>query len=302
MRSAAMRSAAAREEATFWCAADLGDLELLRARYVTHVYARHTHEGFAIGVIEAGAESFYYRHANHTAPAGHIVLVNPGEVHTGQAATENGWTYRMFYPSADLLQQIASEVARRPRGIPYFPEAVVRDDAMAVLLRHLHVTLADPASALERASRLTTTFAHLIQRHAGAPPDLPDTPRLGAERAPAARVREYIHAHLAENVTLDQLARVANLSPFHLLRVFQREAGLPPHAYQTQLRVARAKSLLALGLSPAQVALDTGFADQSHLTRHFKRLVGVAPGRYAASWRSSAHAREPASYLTADVR
>ena len=286
-----MDDTGAREETTFWRAADLGDLELLRAKYVTHAFARHAHDGFAIGVVEEGAEAFYYRHANHTAPTGHLVLINPGEVHTGQAAAAGGWTYRMLYPEVSLMRRIASELAGRPRGIPHFPEAVVRDEVLAGLLRRLHVTLAESDSALERESRLTATFAHLIMRHAGAPPD---APHLGTERVPTVLAREYIQAHFVENVTLDQLARVANLSPFHLLRVFQRDMGLPPHAYLTQVRIARAKALLARGSSPAQAALDTGFTDQSHLTRHFKRLVGVAPGRYAAGWRASD--RSAASY------
>jgi AraC-like DNA-binding protein len=94
------------------------------------------------------------------------------------------------------------------------------------------------------------------------------------------RARDYLDQHYAENVTLDDLAAAASLSPFHLLRVFRRTVGLPPHAYLTGVRVRQARRLLLADLPIADVAAQTGFADQSHLSRHFKRIVGVPPGRY----------------------
>ncbi len=99
------------------------------------------------------------------------------------------------------------------------------------------------------------------------------------------RVRDYLHDHLAEQVTLDDIARLARLSPFYLLRVFGAATGMPPHTYQTQLRIRRAKELLRAGLPIAETAYLVGFADQSHLTRHFKRSVGVPPGQFAATAR-----------------
>src|SRR6185503_13257676 len=91
------------------------------------------------------------------------------------------------------------------------------------------------------------------------------------ERALVGRVREYLHQNYAQNISLKELAGLANLSAFHLNRVFRTEVGLPPHAYQTQVRVLRSKSLLAQGVSINQTALAVGFFDQSHFTYHFKR-------------------------------
>src|SRR5262249_14500824 len=142
------------ESATFWRASDLDDLELLRASYVKHSFAPHTHEGFALGVIETGVDRFAYRRTTHLAPAGAVVLINPAEMHTGAAALPTGWKYRMLYPGAVLLQQAASELAGRARAIPYFPEPVVRDAAMARALLDLHVTLESSLDPLERTSRL----------------------------------------------------------------------------------------------------------------------------------------------------
>ena len=109
----------------------------------------------------------------------------------------------------------------------------------------------------------------------------PQPARIGAEPQAVTRAKAYIEAHCAENITLDDLARAAYLSPFHLARVFQRATGLPPHAYLLQTRILRAKALLAHGRAITDAAYELGFVDQSHFHRHFKRIVGLTPGEFS---------------------
>jgi AraC-like DNA-binding protein len=270
---------APREYAKFWLDPDLNNLEALRATYLTHVFPPHAHEGFAIGVIEAGGQAFtYQRRSQLIMPAHSIAVINPGVVHTGCAATEDGWTYRMIYPGAEILQRAASELSGTPRDIPLFPTPVIFDTDLMRRLLQLHAALEDVTTTrLERESRLLWTLAQLITRHA----DTPHPARvIRQEPTYVDRIREYLSAHFAHPVTLDQLAQLVHISPFHLLRVFHRRVGLPPHAYVIQLRVEHAKTLLIQGMPIAEVAAQVGFSDQSHLSRHFKRLVGVAPGQY----------------------
>ena len=156
----------AQEQTVFWRAPELGDLELLRASYHTHTFARHAHDGFAIGVIERGAEMFEYRRQWFVAPAGSVAVINPGEVHTGQALTPQGWSYRMLYPDAALLQQAAIEVGGRTHDVPFFPSPVLDDPPLAQLILQLHATMEQSSSPLEQQSRFVWTLAHLIARHA----------------------------------------------------------------------------------------------------------------------------------------
>lgn len=268
------------ETAKYWHDPALGNLELLHASFVTHHFAPHTHDGFAIGVIEAGAETFTYRNQFHVAPAGSIVLINPGEMHTGEAlSTEDGWRYRMLYPDTSILQRAASEAAGRSVGVPMFPQAVVRDAHLSQLLVNLHASIEANESYLVRESRLIWTMAQLVVRFADGSQLMARAQR---DDDVVMQARDYLTAHFHEGVTLAQLADVANMSAFHLLRVFRQTLGLPPHAYQTQLRVARAKLLLREGMPIADAAARVGFSDQSHLNRHFKRIVGVTPGQYVA--------------------
>jgi AraC-like DNA-binding protein len=137
----------------------------------------------------------------------------------------------------------------------------------------------DPAPRLEQDALLLAALTLFVERHAAAGLR---SPPVGAEPRAVALVKAYLDAHAAEEVSLARLAEVAGLSSPYLNRAFARAVGLPPHRYQTQLRIDRAKALLAAGLPRRAVASETGFADQSHFGRHFKRLVGVTPGRYRA--------------------
>ncbi len=138
------------EHIKFWHDTTLSNLELLHATYVTHTFAPHTHEGYVIGVIEQGAEQFAYRRSQHVAPAGSIVFINPGEVHTGSSAAEHGWTYRTLYPSTELLQRAVSDLTGRQRDIPFFAEPVVYDPELMAEISLAHRTLEEQALPLER--------------------------------------------------------------------------------------------------------------------------------------------------------
>jgi AraC-like DNA-binding protein len=94
------------------------------------------------------------------------------------------------------------------------------------------------------------------------------------------RVIDYIHDHLAEAIRLEDLAALADLSPYHLLRAYRATTGLPPHQYQLQLRIRQAKQMLRAGQPIADIAADLGFVDQGHLHHLFRRIVGVTPGQY----------------------
>ncbi len=253
-------------------------LELMRATYVTQRFPRHAHDGFAVGVIEEGALGFFYRGANVVAPSGAINLANPDEPHTGHAAEASGWTYRMYYMSSDLLQQAADAINERRAGFPFFPKGVIHDSWLAVHIHGLHVDWEENRiGRLEAQSRFLAMLVRLIRRHAEAPP----RPRpAGRENRAVIRAREYLEAFYSEALSIDRLAAVAGLSPYHFIRVFGRQTGLPPHAYLTQIRVRRVRDMLREGLPVAAAACAAGFTDQSHLTRHFKRLTGITPGKY----------------------
>jgi AraC-like DNA-binding protein len=287
--------ASASEVARYWPHGSVAGVDLLRARYVTHRYGRHAHETYTFGLIESGLEEFEYRGSLQRAGAGAVALLDPETVHTGQAAGPEGWSYRVFYPEVEVVRAVAAELGLP--GTPSFPRTVVWDPHTAGLLRAAHVA-AERGDRLASSSLLRAALSAMLTAHAAATPGRrPAAP----PRAPAvvAQTRELLAARLADPPSLDELAAAAGMGPFALLRAFRAETGLPPHAYLNQLRVRRARGLLDGGLAPAEVAARTGFADQAHLTRHFKRVVGVPPGAYQ---REHAAGAGPAAARTAVAR
>ncbi len=268
------------EWVNIWHDAVLDGLELHHATYITHTFARHTHDYFVIGLIEAGVQSFAYRGARQITPTGDVFVIHPGEAHTGEAVSVGGYTYRTLYPPVPLLQRACSDIAGREQGVPFFPTPVIHDREVARCLRNLHLALTSGVAPLERDARFLQACALLITRYAEIRPPQRAT---GQERSAVQQVRGYLDEHFAEPVSLAELAGLVGLSPYYVHRVFEREVGLPPHAYLESVRIRQAQRLLAQGEPIAQVAAELGFSDQSHLTRRFTRLLGITPGHYVHS-------------------
>jgi AraC-like DNA-binding protein len=247
----------------YWRPTGVAGVELLRWDASTHRYARHSHEGYAIGVVERGAHAFSARGRTWTAVPGRVIVVNPEDAHDGRPATgDDTYSYRMMY-----VDRAAIAVS----GTPFFPESVVDDPALAEQLLHAHRSLERPESRLEYETLLLIALRELARRHGGARPF--------AKKQPAVSVAlDYLTEHFTDECSLADLAALGGVDRFQLLRAFRRQVGLPPHRYQLQLRLRRAKWLLMKGDSAASVAAAVGFSDQSHLIRKFKAAYGVTPG------------------------
>ena len=249
-------------------------VELYRAHIVRHTFEPHTHEAYGLGAIESGVERFRYRGSDHLAPQDSRVMMNPDVLHTGRAETDGGWRYRMAYIDADVVETVTGQ-----RGL-WFRDAVEHDAARA---KRVTVLL----DALWRTD-VPLAFDGLLFELLDAFADQARTARpLSRDAAPRfARVVEYLRDNLARRLTLDELAAVAELSPFHFLRAFRTQYDATPQQMLMALRLFEAKRRLADGVAPAQVAADVGLSDQAHLTRAFAQRYGVTPARYQRQVRS----------------
>lgn len=218
--------------------------------------------------------SSYCRNATHVLPPGTVILLNPEEVHAPGPASSHGWSFRVFFFEDSFFHARSTDFAQSALR---FSKPFVEDSRLASSLLLLHRKLEDHAVALDLESSLLAVFAQLAQRHACGPTQIL---RRGAEKAKVKRVKDYLIAYYGQNITLDDLAAVAQFSLYHLVRTFRRAIGLTPHAHLTQLRIEAAKRLLRMGKAISDVAACTGFTDQSHFTRQFKRITGVTPGQY----------------------
>jgi len=277
-RSAPTSFVHATESARFIRRAALPGVEALHATFVEHRYAPHLHAELTVACVDRGAARFALENHHHVAPAGTVFLIPPQAVHTGEAATRGGYTYRVLYLEPT---QLAARCDRT--RLPYAWRAsttVVHYPRLVAALEQFHDAVATSAATLEQGEALATV-TRLIDDVLGAPANASV-----ARDHPAVRAaRDYIHAHWCSDFTLDELARAVHLSAFHLVRSFREHVGMPPSAYRRALRVEAARKLLQSGEPPSAVAAACGFYDQAHLNRHFKQATGVPPASYARAAR-----------------
>jgi AraC-like DNA-binding protein len=285
-----MRSATdtkTRDSARYSRCAGLDGLEVMSARWMEHAFAPHMHDFYAVSVNDQGRGAFDCRREAHDAAPGTCSLIAPGEIHTGRATSGDGWIYRNLHIDASLMTRLLESTGWRGPLDVSFRSSLVRDPVLAARLARVLASMSESSSLLKNESLLLTVVARLVTHHfIGGHP----FSAVGRELAAVTRVREWLDTNSEQNVSIRSLAGLAGLSHYYLVRAFHRQVGVPPHRYQTIVRVHRARRLLKSGAAVAEVAHSAGFCDQSHLNRCFKRTLGVTPGRYAAC-----HGAAPAS-------
>jgi len=257
----------------------LKGLEVMSARWLEHSFAPHMHDFYAVSLNYGGRGAFDCRSELRDAAPGTCSLIAPGEVHTGHATSGEGWIYRNLYIETSLMAALLKSLDwQGPLDVEFiFP--LVRDTILAARLAHVFASLTESNSLLQNESLLLSVVARLITDHFVSGRALSDA---GREHAAVRRVKDWLDANSEQNVSIYSLAGLAALSPYYLVRAFHRHVGVPPHKYQTIVRINRARKLLNSGAAISEVAYRAGFCDQSHLNRCFKRALGVTPGAYAA--------------------
>lgn len=255
----------------------LGGIEALRAAYRDHHFAPHSHETFAIGVFSLGAAVITCEGHNFTADESCILTINPGVVHSARSA-EGEWHYRAFYPECGAVAELLADADAGSERL-LFNRPMRHAPALARTIREALRCLEEEPEGFGREEVMLRVI------HALWNPE--STGSVRPSRAPSSvqRAREFIEANAHRPIGLGEIAAAAGSSRYHLVRAFTAAMGISPYAYYLQRRIAAAKELLANGWSPSVVSTICGFADQSHMTRQFKRIVGVTPGECAAGSR-----------------
>ncbi|TWB61570.1 AraC family transcriptional regulator [Rhizobium sp. ERR 922] len=247
-------------------------IERIQAQFRGDAFELHRHDTYALGVTMRGVQTFRYRGEQRYSLPGRVIILHPDELHDGGAATEDGLVYRMLYLEPSVLFQCL-EAARV--GLPFVDDPVVEDNRLAGLLlaalgeldRELDELFVD-----DFVSRLTdglVQHARLPQRRLGS-----------IAWGQVKTARDYLEAHVTRGVRSQELERITGLDRFALARHFRAAFATSPHRFLLMRRLQQAKAMIGAGEPIAEVAAATGFADQSHLTRHFKKAFGIAPGAW----------------------
>jgi AraC-like DNA-binding protein len=241
-----------------------------------HIFPRHTHEQFGIGVIQHGAQKSFSGHGMVEAGAGDVITVNPGEVHDGAPIGGVSRSWRMLYFAPSLLAEAMLDITEGKTRSYEFCRPVISDAAVAG--RFLKLFSACTKDGAEHALQSEGLLLMVL-------PSLTcGRQRLCAQQSIAKAIfaaKGLIDDNPALPITLSDLARASGMSRFQVLRGFVKATGLTPHAYLVQRRIDLARGLIARGAPMAEAASACGFADQSHMTRVFARKYGISPGAYA---------------------
>ncbi|MGK9173544.1 AraC family transcriptional regulator [Yokenella regensburgei] len=257
--------------------ADTG-IETIRAHFEGHAYDPHWHDSYLVGITLSGTQEFHCRRERHRSVPGDAFLLEPGEIHDGDAPVEGGFTYLTFYLDEGWLN---STLRGLYDSVPssyslHFSRTMAREPLLARAISQTFYSLHSEEMRIVQQSAMDNLLGQLT-RHTQWRKRLPSQLQSAAV---AHRARDYLHAHIGENIGLSDLARETGTDRFTLTRCFKREFHLSPHAWLIQLRLANARSRLARGEQPASVAAALGFADQSHLGRWFQRAYRLSPAHY----------------------
>lgn len=254
----------------------LAGVQLLTAHYDAYRYDRHVHDTYSFGMTWQGVQAFRCRGADYANTPGRMIAFNPDEAHDGHLGNGQGFAYSMLWVAPDVLADYAGTASWA-----HFQQATFHDPALAQEFAHLSRLLAQASSqeSLLAQEKLGNFLSTLTQRYGRI-----HVAHAHVDAKPRDRIiqcmRDYLQSHLARDVKVQELADLAGVSRVHATRLFTSAYGIAPHAYLNSVRVMSAKQMIQKGASLTKAALDSGFSDQAHMSKRFKRSMGMSPGQY----------------------
>ncbi|HRX58594.1 MAG TPA: AraC family transcriptional regulator [Eubacteriales bacterium] len=250
-------------------------LEAYRFEGVMQEFPNHFHDYYVIGFIENGRRFLSCKSREYTIAPGDLLLFNPGDSHACAQCEGGALDYRCVNIPRETMRRAVFEISGK-ENLPYFTEQVVFHSDLVALLRELHLAVMEEEKEFKKEELFFFLLEQLIEEYA-EPFDRAHTSNQNEE---VSAVCEFMRQNYMQNITLDDLSRIAGLSKYYLLRTFTKQQGISPYSYLITIRVGKAKKLLEQGVSPIEAALQAGFSDQSHFSNFFKKLIGLTPKQY----------------------
>ena len=257
-------------------------VRLTQVAHATRRFAPHFYSTFAFGVVESGRCCVMTPRGSWVAGPGSLLAFTPGEVHWAQVLSDEPYSYRVAYLPADYVRALARGEVGALRSAHERLVPISDPSGLSAAFLGAHRALSDDAGSSGTAAHFMTCTRGLLRAAAGTPPLSCSTKAL----ALADAARQVLTLHVGRRVCLESVAEACGVTTFQLIRVFGRVTGLSPYAYLVVLRVNEARRLLDAGATVSDVVHHCCFSDQSHLTRVFKRTLGMPPGLYLRSPRA----------------
>ena len=255
----------------------LSGLDFNETQYRTHRFRPHFHEHYVIQLVERGVNVGVCERKHYQIKVGEIIIINPSEIHTGNSWNDQVLAYKSLYPTIDFVDSFFQKMQISKNEIPFFVNTPVFDKYLNKKFRQLFLLTKNKNDRLEIETAGVEFFGYLFEKYAGT---LHLDFSRKNEKCRTKKIKEFITENYDRNFSLEELSKYANISSYHLIRVFRKEVGMTPFDYLRNFRIEKAKELLRKNKSMMDAIFDTGFYDQSHFIRHFKNITGVTPKAY----------------------
>ncbi len=263
-----------REERTVRFDHDL-QIEAYRFEGIMQKFPNHFHEYYVIGYIESGQRRLSCKNKDYLIGTGDVIFFNPLDNHACESVDNQTLDYRCLNIKPEVMRKVTKEITGQDY-LPSFSSPVAHRSGQAQLLHHLHQMIMDEVIDLEKEETFYFFIQQLIKEYAEANTDTEPI----AIKQEIEHVCHYLEVHYADQITLDHLAKIANMNKYSLLRSFTRIRGITPYRYLQTVRISEAKKRLEQGIRPLDAAIETGFVDQSHFSKFFMEFIGLTPGQY----------------------
>jgi len=258
---------------------EIKGIEICRVEKSHHAFPNHAHDDiYALSLIIGGASyCLGGKDSDRIVKAGEIVLLNPGQVHSGVPIGDNPISYWMLNADIETMINLASNVFEEKGCVPEFKKMILKNKKIAALFHQVLLAFALSQDSLKKES-LLNDFLGVLFTHTCETLPLPRA--VGNENDAVYQARQYLSQDLDQGLSLDTVARKVGFSQYHFLRLFKKHTGISPHQFRIQCRIQAAKNLIRQGLPFSAIALETGFSDQSHFTNKFRLYTGITPSQY----------------------
>ena len=256
-------------------------IEAYRFNGVAQSFPNHFHEYYVIGLIESGERQLTVNNIDYHIGPGDLITFNPMDNHACVQVDDCKLVYHCFNINRSIMADTVSEVFNC-RMLPHFKMPVQYRTSLSNLFCSLHDCIMENGSELEKDEKYLLFIEQLLASQA----ELVDQRPLHHERDEIKSICVYLEENYENRISLDELADIAKLNKYSLVRLFTKQKGITPYRYLETIRINKAKQLIENGIELAHVAQLTGFSDQSHFSKYFNRFIGLPPGQYQAIFRN----------------
>ncbi len=245
-------------------------IELKEATFRKQSFPAHFHDSYSIGLIEKGIETVSFDGKSILAHANAVIIINPYDVHANTYFDNDSWKYRIIYVSIDVMRYFQNISGLAGNKTIWFPQHLIDDPYLYHLLIQFHLLPTDDAVGLQPA------LTYLINKYATVKPE--DT--FCSYTGLVSDAVGYLHTHLTSKISIEDIAVLYKTDKYKLIRAFKQQTGLTPISYLLLHRINMSKTLIAQNMPMTDIALETGFYDQSHFNHYFKKYIGINPLSY----------------------